>query len=238
MRVLALETSETAGSVAALEDDRLLSQIVLDPQCRSAQTLAQGLQALWNQVGWRPADVQLVGVTAGPGSFTGLRVGVTTAKVLAYAIGAEVLGVDTLEVIAQGMPSEIRRVAVAVDAQRGQVVGQSFQRSDCQSDRRSDSGWFVPLDEPRLLDLTQWLADSPGDARVAGPILRKLPPDTIARLPIAPPESWFPLAQWVGVIAWRRYQAGQRSSPWTLVPHYSRVPAAEEKWRQRQAQDA
>jgi tRNA threonylcarbamoyl adenosine modification protein YeaZ len=100
MRILALETTDKTGSVAAMADGNLLAELTLEPTQRSAQSLAPALQQLLQQVGWQPADVQLVAVSIGPGSFTGLRVGVTAAKVFAYAVGAEVLGISTLEAIA------------------------------------------------------------------------------------------------------------------------------------------
>src|SRR5271163_2151267 len=96
-RILALETSELTGSVAAAADGNVLAELQLDPQQRSAQSLAPAIRALLAQVGWQPADIDLLAVTIGPGSFTGLRVGVATAKVFAYACGAEVLGISTLE---------------------------------------------------------------------------------------------------------------------------------------------
>src|SRR4030042_1258471 len=108
MRILALETTDKAGSVAAMADGNLLAELTLGQTQRSAQSRAPAMLALLKQVGWRPADVQLVAVSVGPGSFTGLRVGVTTAKVFAYAIGAEVLAIDTLETIASGAPKERR----------------------------------------------------------------------------------------------------------------------------------
>jgi tRNA A37 threonylcarbamoyladenosine modification protein TsaB len=59
VRILALETSATAGSVAALDDDKLLKQLDLSSALRSAQSLAPALASLWREVDWRPADVQL-----------------------------------------------------------------------------------------------------------------------------------------------------------------------------------
>jgi len=222
VRILALETSETAGSAAALEGDRLLAQIDLDPKQRSAQSLAGGVRSLWKQVEWKPEDVQLVAVTVGPGSFTGLRVGVTTAKLLAYATGAGVLGVNTLETLAQAVPAEVSEVAVAVDAQRGQVVAQSFGRAD--------SGTFEPLDEQVLADLEPWLAGLAPGRPVAGPLFRKLASSRSGfDLSGRPCFSASASAEWVGRIAWRRYQAGQRDDLWNLLPLYSRLAAAEER---------
>ena len=89
MRILALETTEMAGSLAAMHDRKLLAEIELDSKQRTAQSLAPGMKTLLAEAGWRPTDVELVAVTIGPGSFTGLRLGVTTAKTFAYAVGAD-----------------------------------------------------------------------------------------------------------------------------------------------------
>jgi tRNA threonylcarbamoyladenosine biosynthesis protein TsaB len=119
LNILALETTDLAGSVATWADGRLFRELSLPSHQRSAQSLAPAIGDVLAQTGWRPTDVNLVAVTVGPGSFTGLRVGVTTAKTLAYCCGAAVVGLDTLEVLAAAAPNGFTRLAVAVDAQRG-----------------------------------------------------------------------------------------------------------------------
>ena len=151
MRILALETSDKIGSVAAIADGNPLAELILDRRQRSAQSLLPAVDSLLKQVGWRPADVQLVGVSIGSGSFTGLRVGVTAAKVFAYAVGAEVLGVNTSEAIAANCAdTSCNEVSVVIDAQRGELVVQSFVR---QAD-----GAFAPAGAEELLDADVWLA--------------------------------------------------------------------------------
>ena len=99
MRTLAIETTERIGSVAAFQGAELVAEARLTSDQRSAQSLAPALAELLKQLGWQAAEVDLIALTSGPGSFTGLRIGVTMAKTLAYAVGAEVLGVNTLEAI-------------------------------------------------------------------------------------------------------------------------------------------
>ena len=72
MNILALETTDSVGSVAAMADGKLLLELELNPQQRTAQSLPPGMATLLERVGWKPADVQLVALTIGPGSFTGL----------------------------------------------------------------------------------------------------------------------------------------------------------------------
>src|SRR3972149_6836639 len=68
---------------------------------RTAQILAPGVRDLLDAHDWAPASIQLIAVAIGPGSFTGLRIGVTMAKTFAYAVGAQVIGVNTLAVLAE-----------------------------------------------------------------------------------------------------------------------------------------
>ena len=105
MRILAMDTSGRRAAVAALEDDRVLAECDSPPGVRSAAALAPLIAELLKGVDWQLRRLDLIAVTQGPGSFTGLRIGVTTAKTLAYATGAAVIGVNTLEVIAAGAPA-------------------------------------------------------------------------------------------------------------------------------------
>jgi len=225
VRVVALETTERVGSVAALCDDNMLLELGLNPQQRSAQSLAPAIGKLLQQAGWRPSDVDLVAVTAGPGSFTGLRVGVTTAKALAYSMGADILGVDTLETVAAGVPPDVQNLSVAVDAQRGQVVAGSF--------RRGRDGWFAPQSAAGLIGADAWLAGLGPEVVVAGPVLRKLADRLPAHVTVLDPRYWPPRAASVARLAARLHAAGRRDDVWSLAPRYSRPSAAEEKWQRR-----
>ena len=221
MRVLSLEATEAVGAVAACDGDNLLLELKLDANMRSAQSLAPGLKRLLDEVGWRPRDVQLVGVTIGPGSFTGLRIGVVTAKTFAHAVGAEILGVDTLETIAAGLPTEIDSASVAVDAQRGQVVAGRLQR-------RQD-GHFQTVQPGRLVDVDVWLEGLPSGTWISGPVLRKLHDRLPHGVRAVKPEYWAPSAAQVAMLAARHFRAGKRHDVWKLTPRYSRPSAAEER---------
>lgn len=226
MKVLALETTERVGSVAAMSDGKLICELSLDPQMRSAQSLAPGMKTMLERVGWRPADVDLLATTVGPGSFTGLRVGVAAAKVFAYAVGADILGVDTLEVIAARAPAAVRAVSVAVNAQRGEVVAQSF--------RRGEDGWFQPGGPAALVEIDAWLESLAPGVCASGPILRKIADRVPDSVTLVDPQYWAPSAEAVARLATRQYAAGRRDDVWSLVPRYSRRSAAEEKRKKRE----
>ena len=221
MRILAIETTQRIGSLAAMCDGKLLSELELSCRQRSAQSLAPGLRSLLDQVGWQPAEVELVAVTVGPGSFTGLRIGVATAKVFAYATKAEVLGVDTLETIAAAAPEEVRAIWAAVDAQRGEVVARLFQRGG--------DGWFRPAGDSQLVAVDDWLDGLAPGSVITGPVLRKIAGRVPDNITVLDPQYWPPKAATVARLAARLYAAGQRDDVWRLVPRYSRRSAAEEK---------
>jgi tRNA threonylcarbamoyladenosine biosynthesis protein TsaB len=227
VRIVAIETTESIGTVAALIDGNLLLELELDAGKRSAQSLAPGLKALLEKVAWRPDGVNLVAVTAGPGSFTGLRVGVATAKAFAYCAKADILGMDTLEVIAARAPDHVADINVAVDAQRGQVVAARF----C----RDPGGWFRLVAPAKLLDIEAWLGGLPHASMISGPVLRKIAGRVPDHVRILDHQCWSPSAAAVGRVAARDYAQGRRDSVWALVPRYSRRSAAEEKWEARHA---
>jgi tRNA threonylcarbamoyladenosine biosynthesis protein TsaB len=223
MRILALETTERIGSVAAADGDNLLAELNLEPTQRSAQSLAPTMLALLKQAGWQPGDVQLVAVCVGPGSFTGLRVGVTTAKVFAYAVGAEVLGVDTLETIAAASPDDVAQVSAVIDAQRGQLVERRFAR---RAHRR-----LKPIGSQRLVDIEAWLTELPPGIAVTGPVLVKLVDQLPPHVQTLDSSCWSPRASLVARLAARDHSLGRRDDLWQLVPQYCRPSAAEEKKR-------
>ena len=228
VRLLALETSGTAGSVAAWSDGQLVAERWLPSAEKSAKTLAPAMHDLLREVGWRPAEVRAIGVVVGPGSFTGLRVGVTTAKTFAYAVRADVVAVNTLDVIAHQSPLSDSSLSTVIDAQRGQLYVADYSRSN--------NGPWQQTSAPAIIDIDAWLARLAPGTLVSGPAITKL----AARLSpqvVMVDESWrTPSAATVAQLAAERYAAGQRDDLWRLAPLYLRRSAAEEKWEQRQQQ--
>lgn len=221
VQILALETTARPGSVAAAEDCKLLCHFELSRQQRTAQSLLPAIRSLLVQVGWRPQHVNLVAVSIGPGSFTGLRLGVTAAKLFAYATGADVLGIDTLETIAAGAPERVDRLAVAADAQRGEVIAAQL--------RRQADGYLRPTGPPQLMPVSAWLASLPPGIWVAGPVLDRLAVRLPEHVRLIDAQYWHPRAAAVARLAARDYQAGRRDDLWRLAPRYGRPSAAEEK---------
>ena len=227
MRILALETSGMAGSVAVLEGARLLAEKRLAPGERSAKHLAPAIAAALAEAGWAAAEVELVAVAVGPGSFTGLRVGVTTAKTLAYANRSSVLGVNTLEVIAWAVPPEHAQFHAVIDAQRAQSFVAEFVRDS--------SGRPKAVADARIVDDRELLASLATGMVITGPGLTKLAATLPAGVIAVPEELWSPMASAVGAIAHEDFQSGRRDDVFRLVPEYFRAAAAEEQWNRKSA---
>lgn len=223
VRVLALETATQPGSVALLDHAAVRWETSLPAMRRTTQSLLSTVADSLQQVGWRTSDVQLVAVCRGPGSFTGLRIGITVAKLWAYASPTAVVAVNTLQLMAYQAnlddPSE-PEIGAVLDAQRGQWFASRIPRSqvaDCCAPN-------VKLVEPQ-----SWLATLPDRVLLTGTGLASLPPAALQRYAVAPERRWSPGAGELGRLAVHRFQLGQQEDIWSLVPHYHRPSAAEEK---------
>jgi tRNA threonylcarbamoyladenosine biosynthesis protein TsaB len=225
MQIVAIDTSGRHGSLAVLSGEAdqavILREVVLGGEQRTAQSLAPALRDLLAEASWPPRTTGLVAVTVGPGSFTGLRIGVTTAKAFAYAVGAEIIGVNTLDVLASQVTRAPSPLWAIMDAQRQELFAARFE---------SNGADVIPMSQQtRIVPKDQWLAGLQAGERVTGPALRGL----VLRLPVGvvatPNELWQPTAAAVGKLAWRSYYAGHRDDVWKLLPKYYRPSAAEEK---------
>ncbi len=224
MYTIALETSGTPGSLALLDGDTVLHQSVLPREPRMARTFAPQIEQALQQVNWQPRQVGLFAVSEGPGSFTGLRIAVTAAKVFAYATGCEVLGLNTLEVMATQIPPDGSRVWATLDAQRGQLYAESFQWSGQRWESQT---------APQIWDVDRWIAQLRSGDIITGTGLARCSARIPSSVRTADPSRWIPQAETLGRLAIGRFLAGERQNPWTLVPRYYRPSAAEEKWAQR-----
>lgn len=223
-RLLIVETSTRTGQVALALGEELRGVRRLDQARRHARDLAPALAALLAEQGWRPGDVQAAIVSRGPGSYTGLRVGIMSAKTFAYATGCVLLAVDTFAVLALQAPQAVVRVDVLADAQQDKVYVQSF--------RRTPEGW-QPSSQLAIRPFADWLAAREPSAWVTGPGLHKWADRLPLQTPIVEGHLWEPRPASLLRIGLARYRAGEHDDPWTLAPLYLRPSSAEEQWRAR-----
>ena len=130
MKILALETSATAASVAVCEDEVLIAQSFQRTGLTHSATLMPMLEAMLKNAGLALDEMDLIAVASGPGSFTGLRIGVSAAKGLAWPLNKPCAGVSTLEAMAWQMSGMEGVVCAAMDARRQQVYNALFDMQD------------------------------------------------------------------------------------------------------------
>jgi tRNA threonylcarbamoyladenosine biosynthesis protein TsaB len=225
-RLLLLDTSGRPGFVALAEGEALLAERQLDDSRRHARDLVPTIAELLQVPNWKAQDLEGVIVTRGPGSYTGLRVGLMAAKTLAYATSCVLIAVDTFTVLAQQAPSSISRVDVLADAQQDKVYQQSF--------RRQGQNW-QPVNELGILPFADWLRRREPEASVTGPGLVKWEGHLPVEVPRLDSSLWVPRARGLLEVGLPRYRAGEHDDLWALEPLYCRPSAAEERWEQRQA---
>ena len=132
MLLLALDTATEKGSLALVAGDRVLMEYSLESHNAYLTCLMPGVAAILRNTGKEAADLAAVAVSIGPGNFTGLRIGLATAKTLAWSLGRPLVPVPTMEVLAAQFPFHPHPIGVVMDAKRGEVFWGLFR---CPEDR-------------------------------------------------------------------------------------------------------
>ena len=223
-RALALETSGRTGSVAIAQDGVVLAEQRYPHGLKHAAGIVPIVDTLCRDRGWAPRDVEEVYVSVGPGSFTGLRVGVTVAKTLAFATGARLVAVPTADVLARNAPAGWRQLVVVLDAKRDQVYTAVFANG---------SGGPEVVEPAHLDSLAAVIARAPRPVHLIGegiPYHRKFIPAEDPGVIETPPELWDARAAAVVEVGDALARRGQFTEPDRLAPVYIRRPEAEEKW--------
>ena len=218
------------GTLALRRDGKLLEERELEQsRRRHAQTLISEVHELLQAHELPSSDVGVIAVSHGPGSFTGLRVGIVFAKTFAYATGCSIVAVDTLQVVAEAVAgdefSEITRVHVVSDAQREQLFVSDFRRTP-------GACWEAagPID---IVDYEAWQSHSAELAStsfaVTGPGLEKIADDLPKSIRRLSENLWTPRAANVAAIGERLAAKGHFAGAFELEPFYLRKSSAEEK---------
>lgn len=220
----AIESSGMFGGLALGRGAEILVDAPLSTERRTIRTLIPTLRDLLSRHGIRPADLGLLAVGLGPGSFTGLRIGIMTAKTLAYALDVPLVGIFTPDAVVARLPPGTGTVAVLQDALRGQFFVTDYHRTLTPEGRRTT----VRQGLPRIVAATAW-RKGPLPDLITGPGIEKLSAEARAGLPLAPAELREPTAGMLGLLALDELAAGRVADPLALLPFYLRQAAAEEK---------
>lgn len=224
MNLLALDTSTPRATVALAVGAALHvgDPGAADANGRHGRRLLPTVAGLLRAAGLAPRDLDAVAVGLGPGSYTGLRVGLTAAKTLAYALGRPLVGVDTFAAIARNAPGDAASIHVVADAQRGDLYLADF----------APAGPGAPEGRGpiRLVAMADWVAALAPGAWVLGPGLDRLRVAWPEHVRLGTPEQGLPAPAAVVALGVEEVRAGRIADPATLEPLYVRRSAAEDQW--------
>ncbi|GAB2022535.1 tRNA (adenosine(37)-N6)-threonylcarbamoyltransferase complex dimerization subunit type 1 TsaB [Pseudolactococcus yaeyamensis] len=224
MKLLAFDTSSQALSVALTEDDTLLGKIDLNIKKNHSLTLMPAIDFLMTNAGIEPEDLDRIAVAQGPGSYTGLRIAVTTAKTLASTLNIDLVGISSLAAIAANI-AVAGKVVPIIDARRQNVYAGIYENGLSVSQEQ-----HISLD--KLLDILKNEQDLYFTGELAN--FRELISQTL------PQAKFVENAELRLPNAYQIAHLGAGYEPVdvdTFVPEYLKKVEAEEKWLETHAED-
>jgi tRNA threonylcarbamoyladenosine biosynthesis protein TsaB len=230
MLILALDTATLVSSVALAAPDRLVAELTLQTRKTHSERLMPHIEELLALAETDKAAVGAVAVSIGPGSFTGLRIGLATAKALAYALRVPLVGVPTLAALAFSCPVPGALLAPTMDAQKGNIYMAVYSWQ---------AGGLEEVAPPAVMDYkeaAEELAARPDGAVVLGEAV-ELYGEAFrqAGVALAEPHVAMPRAGSVALLGARLLAAGVRHDVMDLEPLYIRRSEAEELWEKRRS---
>lgn len=234
MLILAFETSAKAGSVALWQDGKLLGESYQNTGLTHSQTLLSMAESLIKSCGYTPQDVNAVAVAAGPGSFTGVRIGVAAAKGFAWGLELPCCGVSTLEAMAENLGIYDGFVLPVMDARRSQVYNAVF---------KAQQGALTRITEDRAISLAELcdeLKNRSGPIYLVGDgsmLTYSTLKDQISNLILPPEHRMHQRAAGVAMVAEKMLQQGNACDAASLTPNYLRLSQAERERQEKETQN-
>lgn len=231
MQILAFETSAKAASVALLEDGKLLGESYQNTGLTHSQTLMVMAQQLLEQCGKTVADITAVAVAAGPGSFTGVRIGTAAAKGFAWGAQLPCYGVSTLEAMAEHLGIYQGYICPCMDARRSQVYNALFFAQEGSLQRLREDRAIA------LSDLAEELKTLDGPIFLVGDgseLCCRTLHGEIPNLVLPKEHQMHQRATGVALAAAKKIAAGEPGDANALVPNYLRLSQAERERLERE----
>jgi tRNA threonylcarbamoyladenosine biosynthesis protein TsaB len=231
MITLAIDTSDARGSVSLLRDGATVSGKPHDDGSDYSGWLLPAVNEVLVAAGVKMEQVNLLAVSTGPGSFTGLRVGLTTVKAWAEVYGKPVVGASRLEAIAHSRKANSAFITTSYDAQRGQLFAALYRRSATGIERAGYERVVSPEDFAQQVDeeardaAVSWISLDPQLLHALETVQRRAQSGD----EVLPAAS--ALSSTIGKLAERRAATGQYSDPMSLDANYVRRSDAEILWK-------
>ena len=230
MKILAVDTSANTASAAIACDGQLVAEQIINYKKTHSETLMPMIDGLLAACGTDIGEIDVFAAANGPGSFTGLRIGVSTVKALAHAAGKPAVGISTLEALAYNIPCADGLISPIMDARRQQVYNAVY---------RADGGVLTEVTAPRALAIIDCIREFENEKRVCflgdGVLTYR---DIIVRemgerAVFAPLNCALQRASSVAALARIKAERGELGDCHTLLPFYIRKPQAEREYEEK-----
>jgi tRNA threonylcarbamoyladenosine biosynthesis protein TsaB len=222
MKLLAIDTATRSCSVAVTNEGSLSAELTIAKSQTHSKHLMELIHSVLEIAGFHPADLDGLAVTIGPGSFTGLRIGISTVKGLAYALKRPVVGISTLEALAWQCGQTSYLICPLLDARKGEVYGATYGFNE---------GQLIQKAGPRAMVAEALVEDIKSPCVFIGNGARLYRRDIVAaigRLAHFVPEGQNMIrASSVAFLSMARFAANDTDEVAGLVPHYIRKSDAE-----------
>ena len=224
MKILAVDTSATAASVAVAEENKLIGEFSINTALTHSQTLMPMVDELLNNTGLSVNDIDAVAVNAGPGSFTGVRIGVAAVKGIAFPKNLPCVSVSTLESMAYNMLGNDCIVCSVMDARCSQVYNALFRVKGCTVTRMTDDRALSLIDLKNELQNINEKVVLVGDGAV---LCSKFLGEELENIILAPFNNRIQTASSVAYAAFEKINNGETVKADELMPVYLRLPQAQ-----------
>ncbi len=225
--LLAIETSSLVLSCALSEGDRLVAEWTVQRKLTHSEQLVPHMDAMLADAGVSKEEITAVACAVGPGSFTGLRIGLATAKTAARIWHVPLIGVDTTEALAWNLAGAQAYILPLLDAQRGNVYAALYSAFETVREE-------VPIHVAPIDTVIAAASAHEGPIIAVGESADVYKEKLIAAgIRLAPPQNRLCRAGSVAAAAVEKLLRGEISDPMTLVPNYIRRSEAEVLWEQR-----
>lgn len=232
MKILSVETSAGVASAAITEGEKLVCEVIVNNKKTHSQTLMPIIDSILKQAELKISDIDLIAVANGPGSFTGLRIGVSAVKGLAHAAGKPVVGISSLTAMAYNLPFCEHIISPIMDARREQVYNAIYEWQN---------GEPAELEAPRALGIDELLRELlKKDNRIVFlgdgvPVYKNTILEILGdRAVFAPSCANAPRASALAAPAKRLYEEGKQQTCFELTPVYLRKSQAEREAEEKE----
>ena len=224
MKILAVDTSATAASVAVAEENKLIGEFSINTALTHSQTLMAMVDELLKNTGLSVNDIDAAAVNAGPGSFTGVRIGVAAVKGIAFPKNLPCVSVSTLESMAYNMLGNDCIVCSVMDARCSQVYNALFRVKGCTVTRMTDDRALSLTDLKNELQNINEKVVLVGDGAV---LCSKFLGEELENIMLAPFNNRIQTASSVAYAAFEKINNGETVKADELMPVYLRLPQAQ-----------